>query len=126
MGVRSSAINITGKGFDIERKVKESPITSIILLRRDHHGTTSPYAVLKTYDSGFIQRYNSFRGQTEVEIATLDDLSVDATKLVGIALMQGDVGRICMISDGDVQPPDDDRWTWIFFGRIKVSEEYRL
>jgi hypothetical protein len=127
MGLRSSAISITGKGFDIERGVKESPITSIVLLRRDHNSATSvPWAVLKTYESGFITRYNSFRVQTEIEIATEDDLTTDVPKLMGIALMRGSRGMICMIENGDATPPDDERFTWLFFGRIKVSEIYTI
>lgn len=117
---------MTGKGFDIERKVKQSPFTSIILLKRDHAGTTSPYAALKTYERGFILRYNNFRSQAEIEIATADDLSADVTKLMGIALMVEGTGKICMISNGDIVPPDDERFTWLFFGTIKVAEIYTV
>lgn len=122
MGIRKGAIRAIGRGFDVERKVKDSPIDKIILLKRD--GTTKPYSEMKVYTNGFIVRYNSFRNQSEIEIATEDDLSQDVLNLMAIAVISGATGKIHAATDGDVVPPDDSRFTWMFYGSIRANEIY--
>lgn len=115
MGLRADAIKVTGEGFDIERQIKESPVDKVILLALDGGG--QKYSVLRQFTSGFIVRHSTFRNQPYVEIATDIDLSNDVMRTARLVLGN----RIHLVEEGDVVPPDDDRFTWMIYGRATTQ-----
>lgn len=124
MGLRDSAIKVTGKSFDIERKIKGSPIRSIILLKRD--GSTKPYAEIRTFTDGFRVGYTEVRNQSRIEIATPHNITNDLVNLFAIAVMTGKTGKIHAVSLADVAEPDDDRFTWLIYGSVRPNEVYEV
>lgn len=122
MSVRESAIKAIGKGFDIERRVKGSPVDRIALLARD--GRTRAYRELRAYDKGFILRYNGFRDRSIIEIATTDNLLEHVVDLVAVAVVYGTTGVIHAATGADLTPPDDRRFTWMISGEVRPTESY--
>ncbi len=114
MGVRENAIRITAKGFNMERRILSPGLSYVILLAQDSK-VSKGFRELRRYDAGFIARSNTFRNQKEFEIATLDDLSADTVFLTHLAYK----GRLYKVGEGDIVEPDDERFTWLFYGSIR-------
>lgn len=113
MSILTTGIKVTGKGFDIERRLLSPSANYLILLRQNKSG--SGLTQLKRFDNGFIKRNNSFRNQSEFEIATLDNISSEVllTSFIGYD------GYLYSVSEGDIVPPDSTRFTWLIYGRIR-------
>lgn len=114
MGVRETAIRITARGFDMERRLLNPGLNYVILLARDS-SEVKGFRELRRYDAGFIARSDTFRLKKIFEIATEDDLSEDTLLMTHVAYK----GRLYKIGEGDIVEPDDERFTWMIYGEIR-------
>jgi hypothetical protein len=105
------AVEITAKGFDIERRILFPANSSLILLKRD--GRTQVFNALRQVDKGYIVRYDGFRNLNKVEIATNDDIKEIIYQTSHFAFNR----QVYAVRDGDVSPPFGDRFTWLIFGQ---------
>lgn len=109
MGLRDNAIRAIGRGFDTERRLINPGSQYLILLERDKTNDTG-FKELKKYTKGFTVYSDSYRNQRIFEVATVDDLSTVMLTTGFIAYN----GLLYEIDEGDITPPDDGRFTWMF------------
>lgn len=110
--IRSKMIKVTGKLFDKRRRLVGNPNEIFYWLRRESR--TNKFTVLKTFTSGFIARSGRFRNQSDFEVCTEEDLSIVATETSHVCLGT----KVYAVSEGDIIPPNDMRFTWLVTARV--------
>src|SRR5687768_11611050 len=113
MALLGQAIKLTAEGFDIERRELLPAGAWIALLARDHR--TKAFEQLRLYSgakAGFMVRFDGYRRQNYVEIATADDLTDVILKTSNYAFNT----KVFAVEDGDTFPPFGDRFTWMIYG----------
>lgn len=111
-GLREDLIPVIAEGFDIENELIDGNSHLLIVLRYD--GRDDIFQELFRYYKGHKKTFDKYRQKAVFEIATLDNL-FGITKRASHLSYDG---LVYSVNTGDIAPPDNDRWTWLFYATI--------